>query len=167
MVNNIIIVNRRTGIGFYQQDGATPAMNNVVANNLFILHPEARGAWLFRECKDNVIFNNIIWTLKPGGRGFDIDKGGTLASCQVGFNAGNVAPMGEAYLPMSGALADYFVDPANGDYHLLPDSPLRDRGAALYTKRTPPKTDRDGQPRVQGTQPDPGPYELPVIVTKP
>ncbi|MHC4316199.1 MAG: choice-of-anchor Q domain-containing protein, partial [Planctomycetota bacterium] len=52
-----------------------------------------------------------------------------------------------------------FVEPAIGDYHLLPDSPCIDAG---YNPAVPPSvvTDLDGNPRITGGTVDMGAYEL-------
>lgn len=52
-----------------------------------------------------------------------------------------------------------FVDPAIGDYHLLPDSPCIDAG---YNPAVPPSvvTDLDGNPRITAGIVDMGAYEL-------
>ncbi len=52
-----------------------------------------------------------------------------------------------------------FVDPANGDYHLLPDSPCINTGDPDYIAG-PDETDLDGKPRVIGGRIDMGAYEF-------
>ena len=58
-----------------------------------------------------------------------------------------------------------FVDPTNGNYHLLPGSPCIDAGndAAVPPGVT---TDLDGNPRIQGVCVDMGAYESDFIVIK-
>jgi hypothetical protein len=53
-----------------------------------------------------------------------------------------------------------FVDPANGDFHLAPSSPLKDKGTFLASL-TP--TDLDGGARVVGSAPDIGADEIPAL----
>ncbi|MHC4603947.1 MAG: choice-of-anchor Q domain-containing protein [Planctomycetota bacterium] len=48
-----------------------------------------------------------------------------------------------------------FVDPANGDYHLLPNSPCIDAGDPNFAA-IPGETDIDGQPRIMGVRVDMG-----------
>ena len=59
-----------------------------------------------------------------------------------------------------------FVDSANGDYHLLPDSPCIDTGDPNYIAE-PNETDLDGRPRIINIRIDMGAYEfnhIPVAV---
>lgn len=51
--------------------------------------------------------------------------------------------------------AAQFADAAQGDFHLLPDSPAIDAGA----DQNPLTTDADGRPRRQGDKTDIGAYE--------
>ena len=52
-----------------------------------------------------------------------------------------------------------FVDPADGDYHLLPGSPCIDAGDPDYVAE-PDEIDLDGRPRVIGSRIDMGAYEF-------
>ncbi len=70
----------------------------------------------------------------------------------VGPNVVDVAPM--------------FVDAANGDYRLKPDSPMVDAGVANPTF-TRSATDIRGRPRVQGMAADMGAYETPALAHHP
>ena len=53
----------------------------------------------------------------------------------------------------------YFVDAANGDYHLLPVSPCINTGDPNYIAE-PNETDLEAKPRVMGGRIDMGPYEF-------
>ena len=55
-----------------------------------------------------------------------------------------------------------FVDPNNGDYHLLPTSPCVNAGAPSYSVG-PGVTDLDGNPRLQRGRVDVGCYETPFV----
>ena len=54
-----------------------------------------------------------------------------------------------------------FLDPDNGDYHPLEDSPCIDTGDPNYVTG-PNETDLDGNPRVMGGRIDMGAYEAPI-----
>ncbi|MEZ4302016.1 MAG: right-handed parallel beta-helix repeat-containing protein [Polyangiaceae bacterium] len=94
------------------------------------------------------VINSILWSDSEGEIAASGPVSVTYSDVQGGFpGAGNID-------------ADpLFVRPAAGDLHLRPDSPARDAG--IDTGSLPP-TDLDGQPRIQGSAPDMGAYELPA-----
>ncbi|HEY7087624.1 MAG TPA: LamG-like jellyroll fold domain-containing protein, partial [Tepidisphaeraceae bacterium] len=55
---------------------------------------------------------------------------------------------------------DLFVDPGNGDYHLLPTGPAVDSGVGAADDAVAPPTDAEGNPRPEGLAWDIGAYEV-------
>jgi parallel beta-helix repeat protein len=157
--NNIFIVNRRHGIGLYQQNGAEPARDNVIANNLFVLENGSRGGILTAHCGTNWIFNNIFWSV-DGAPVFD-DEGMTLGKQKIGSNASNSNVEGENNITLSGELTDLFENPGEKIFKLKPGTPIIDKGVPEFEGKQAPATDRDGVKRPQGAGVDIGPCERP------
>lgn len=158
--NNVLVVNRRNGIALYKGDGAEPARDNVIVNNLFLLEQGSRGGILTADCGTNWIFNNIFWSVARTPA-FN-DEGSTLQKQHVGFNAGNVRLPGENNVTLSGKLGDLFENPSERLFKLKSNVPMIDRGAATFQGKSAPVTDRDGVKRPSGAGIDIGPYEAPA-----
>jgi hypothetical protein len=65
----------------------------------------------------------------------------------------------ESNLMLSAIPAGLFVNATGRDYHLLPESPARNKGKALYEGKSAPRSDFSGTARPQGGQIDIGAYE--------
>ena len=134
--NNVFIVNRRSGIGLYKANGAEPARDNVIVNNLFILENGSRGAILTLECGTNWIFNNIFWSV--GGVPVFNDEGMTLGKQKIGSNASNSAIEGEGNITLSGDLNDLFENPEEKIFKLKAGTPVIDKGVAPFDGKKRP-----------------------------
>ncbi len=125
-------------------------VNNTIANN-----DSPNGSGIFANGFDEAteVVNNII-VAKPGQTALFCEGFGDLSGPIIRFN--NVfSPQGMAYggfcPDMTGINGNIsadplFVDPANGDYHLQPDSPSVDAGTNEVAGL--PTTDFDGDPRI-------------------
>jgi len=103
------------------------------------------------QAKNVVVINNIL--SRNGSGQFRTVNGKQPANCVVRNNLinGPSEQIGEGNI--TGEVK--FADPAQGDFHLLPDSPAIDAGA----DQNPLATDAEGQPRRQGNRIDIGAYE--------
>jgi parallel beta-helix repeat protein len=155
--NNVFIVNRRNGIGLYKNNGAEPARDNVIVNNLFVLENGSKGGILTADCGTNWIFNNIFWSV-AGAPAFN-DERSTLSKQHVGYNACNSPIAGDNNVVLSGDLNDLFEKPEFKIYKIKAGAPVIDKGVAEFNGRKAPKIDRDGVNRPQGAGIDLGPYE--------
>ena len=186
--NNIIKENILEGVGFISGVGAGIWIYNgsyvIIENNLIVDNAalsECRGygggiaisSLVGITVRNNTLVNN---TADVGG-GILVDKvgdlGGPIVNCIVwdsktpwgdgddlyGVNAiySNImdGDQGEGNISED----PLFVDPCNGDYHLLPDSPCIDAGDPCYIAESG-ETDLDGKPRVIGGRIDMGAYEF-------
>jgi hypothetical protein len=111
------------------------------------------------------VYNNIIY-------GNTAIQGGDLFLGSVGSNGfnNNYSNMNGTWT-LSGENLDMdplFVDPSNNDFHLLPASPMKDKGTMAVP--FPPglmDADFEGNPRIIGTAPDIGAYELGAVSVTP
>jgi hypothetical protein len=94
--------------------------------------------------------NNIF----DGNVGFYLPGGLKLQYQNVDHNLYNVSSS-DYYGANSINGTPYFVNPSNGDFHYLANSPAIDTGSSLYA----PNIDFDGVPRPQGSNYDIGAYE--------
>jgi parallel beta-helix repeat protein len=144
--NNVVVRAGRSvragdgdGDGISIHDGSNVNGSIYVWNNTVV---SARGdgiGWGNEVGSDNQIRNNIA--VASGGANIDND-----ANVQVARN-----------FTSQTVSAAQFVDAATDDYHLRPESPARDAGAALRDRGV--VEDFDGVPRPQGPAYDIGAYE--------
>ena len=123
----------------YQCYSSATMTNNTVAFNIM-----GCGIYSFRGAP--VITNCILWGSTP----YDlVVSSATYSDIGTGITSetGNISAD-----PM-------FVDPANGDYHLLGGSPCIDVGSNSAPEL--PDSDKDGNLRVVGVRVDMGAYEYP------
>ena len=146
ILNNLIL---RCDMGVAAKDGSTPLIANttIVDCNYGIRgYEKVKGGGGHADAT-----NTIIWGC---GVGVELLDGSTL-------NAGQCLIQGASPWPGPGNLnADpQFANPAAGNYRLLVGSPAVDAGVAMPWMSG--AVDLDGRPRVAGTAPDMGAYELP------
>jgi nitrous oxidase accessory protein NosD len=168
--NRIEALSAGRGIGVNAQSSKAVISSNLVTGGV-------AGVYL-RGSVDAKVYNN---TLVGNGAGVDFsntDKvsivNNIVAFGTTGFDGGTQPLYGCAMhnclyglkrlvdgagtIPENNLLVDpRFVDPANGDYHLLPQSALIDRGYDAVVPKD--AKDLDGRPRIIGPHVDIGAYE--------
>jgi parallel beta-helix repeat protein len=179
--NNLLYENHASGIALFQQDGAEPSIDATVVHNTIINASDARWCILIvNGATDAKVFNNIlinqhVWrgsiALDPDAlSGFISDDNIVVNSLS---NQGDGTWMtlsawqalGMNYDPnstLADTLGDIFIDPLNGDYHLLPMSQPVDAGDASSAFGV--VTDIEGNLRPTGPQHDIGAYEEQSVV---
>nr|HQH72925.1 right-handed parallel beta-helix repeat-containing protein [bacterium] len=113
IVNNVII-NCESGIGF--KNGA----NITVINNTII--DCDRGIWMHENPAHATVINTLIWG-REGQESIRLEPGSTI-DVRYSLVKGDSGYPGEGNIDAD----PRFVDPANNDYRLLPDSPAIDAG---------------------------------------
>jgi parallel beta-helix repeat protein len=171
--NNLIYDNHSSGISLYQIDAGGPANNNVVVNNTIQIAGDGRWALNVQDgSTGNKSFNNILISDHATRGAIDV-----CGDCRSGFvsDYNVVIPKftsdgtnynltqwrtatGNDTHSLVATAAALFVNPAAGDYHLLPTSPAREAGTATLA----PAFDLDGIPRPIGATFDVGAYEFGV-----
>jgi len=141
IVSNFIFDNHSTcnGAGLWVANGAADGSSPLIVNNTVTGNqPGCDGAGIWTSWSSYAVITNcIFWGDDVSKNEIQGDSSITVTYCDV---AGGYAGAGNIDVdPM-------FVDPANGDLHLLPGSPCADVGdsAALGL----PALDIDGDPRV-------------------
>jgi hypothetical protein len=129
--NNLIINNENYGIKCSGYDLAPLIINNIIANCY-------RG---IRSKADSYIINNIFYNIEDYIISYNHAPG-------INFSVGNCClpdSIEDDYIDLGGNLiADpQFVDPENGDFHLLPTSPCIDTGTPDTTGYFIPPFDLD------------------------
>ena len=180
IVNNILYDNHASGISLYQIDGGQPSTNNFVAHNTIVQAADGRWAINIQDgSTGNHVVNNILLTLHtfrgaisispdslPGFVSdsnvvtprFTLDGGDSVLALAAWQQA-----TGQDIHSFASTPAGLFVDPANGDYHLLATAPARD--AAVVA--TDVATDFDGLARPSGPASDIGADEYHVVTLPP
>jgi hypothetical protein len=141
--------------GLYFHDGTAAMAGNTVAQNTGVqLHAADWGGDV--SSTNDVIDGSVLCAETAFGSGV-IDFGSSLVS-------GTVTGSGCAFTPgVNGNVSatPRFVAPAAKDFHLRPDSPGVDAGAAVAAL---PALDLDGEARTIGTSPDIGADEFAGLV---
>jgi parallel beta-helix repeat protein len=143
--NNLIYANKGGAAGIHLTDEpgcGKPSHRNTVVNNT-IMESQIAGIRITDSAAGNILFNNIVMSVSKGPiidevEGSRIDKDSNL---------------------LVRSLSGLFVNPDRSDYHLLPESPARDKGKALYEGKPAPESDFEAILRPQGKQIDIGAYE--------
>jgi hypothetical protein len=173
--NNLLYNNHASGISLFQEDGAEPSKNNIVVNNTIDEASDGRWAMNIQNgSSGNTLLNNILLNENPSHGAIDISAD-SLSGLTSDFNAvvskfttdgGNTtktlaqwqAATSQDAHSLASTAAALFVNPANGDYHLLSTAPAVNKGTALDA----PSVDLDGKPRPIGAAVDIGAYEFGV-----
>ncbi|MDX1409900.1 MAG: choice-of-anchor Q domain-containing protein, partial [Saprospiraceae bacterium] len=177
--NNVLYDNHATGIALFQQDGGGPSVNAQIVHNTIVQAVDGRWCILLVDGASGAqVYNNILFNLHPwrGSLAADPDATPGLMS-DYNLVVDSFSDMGDGVsIPLSdwqalgydpnSALADplalLFVDPAAGDFHLIPGSQAVDNGnSALALGVT---TDIEGHIRPTGSEHDNGAYEEQSVV---
>ncbi|MDX1479918.1 MAG: right-handed parallel beta-helix repeat-containing protein, partial [Saprospiraceae bacterium] len=160
--NNVLYNNHATGIALFQQDGGGPSVNAQIVHNTIVQAVDGRWCILLVDGASGAqIYNNILFNQHPwrGSIAADPDATPGLTS-DYNLVVDSFSDMGDGVsIPLSdwqalgydlnSALADplalLFVDPASGDFHLLPGSQAVDNGNGLLALGV--TTDIDGNLR--------------------
>jgi parallel beta-helix repeat protein len=148
VTNNVVASNSDRGIDLVDETTQAQLVNNTIISNA------AEGVLASGPCIVG-IRNNII-AYNNGG----VHNGYGEASVSIGYN--DLWDNGGAdYINVVAGIGDIsadprFVDAANGDYHIRPDSPAMNTG----TNTGAPPRDRDGVIRPQMGRVDMGAYEV-------
>ena len=135
--NNVIIINRRSGIALYRIDGGEVSSDNVIANNTFINVGGSRGVLFNNGAHSNFVFNNVFWSKDPAKDAME----GNIKANFLANNAFNGTPFGESAVKMGNDLSQYFTAPAKNDFSLKAASALADKGLAAFKDRKAPAED--------------------------
>ena len=172
--NNLLYENHATGIALFQQDGAEPSINAVIVHNTIVNASNARWCILAVNGSSGAqVFNNILinqhpWrgsiALDPDAvPGFDSDYNIVVNSLS---NEGDGQTMTltewqslgyDAHSMLAAPLANIFIAPGSGNYHLLDNAQAVNtgNGAAAFSVNE----DIEGISRPQGAEHDMGAYE--------
>ncbi|HUT26205.1 MAG TPA: DUF4214 domain-containing protein [Sumerlaeia bacterium] len=107
--------------------GAMFGCDGIIQNNSIWGNFAANGGGGLRQC-DGTIKNNIIWGNGPDEQ---VITSSTPIYCCIEDWGINRWEVGEGNITLDPLL----VDPANGDFHLLPNSPCIDAGTSLSAQR--------------------------------
>jgi hypothetical protein len=129
--------------------GAMNSEDNWIMNNTFVMSGSTgkTAIWFvyldganpnYARALNCVAFNNLI---------FSADTSKAILDTGAGNFVDTVSNKRLTY--SSSLINDYFVDAANGDYHLKSTAPARDAGVATYHSVAAPTTDKDGHARPQ------------------
>ncbi len=168
--NNLIYDTHASGISLYMIDGAEPAKDNVVANNIVLVALDGRWALNIREgSSGNHVYNNILWSYHPFRGSIDIAmdalpgfaSNNNLMLDRFTLNGDDVVGLAEwqsatGQDAASSTAEPLFVDAPAGNYRSAPNSPAVDKG----TSTDAPAVDIEGVARPQGAGFDIGAYEL-------
>jgi parallel beta-helix repeat protein len=144
--NNLIYANKGGAAGMHLADEpgcGKPSDRNTVVNNT-IVELQIAGIRITDNSAENIIFNNILISIRS--RAIADEVGGSRVDKESNLLAHSI-PSG------------LFANPDRSDYHLLPESPARDKGKAVYEGKSAPGFDFETTSRPQGGQVDIGAYE--------
>ena len=182
LINCIFVDNNALwkGGGIYNHESSNPALTNCmfIGNSAVVEYGEGGGMSNYRSSPTvtNCTFagNSAVGEYGAGGGMYNSRSNPTLTNCILWGNAATTGP--QIYNKETSLIITYsdvqggwpgegnidaapcFVDAANGDYHLLPDSPCINTGDPDYIAE-PNETDLDGKPRIIGGRIDMGAYE--------
>jgi hypothetical protein len=175
--NNLLYNNHASGIAMFQIDGAAGPVGNLVYNNTIDMASDGR--WdleVSSSVGGNTVRDNIFYNENPNHGGIQYGAATDVANTNSAYNifgGGNwgVTPDGgntfltlaewqaQGYEPHSfiATSASLWVNPAAGNYLLLPGSPAINAGQALPSVTT----DLNGAARSAGPASDIGCYGYP------
>ncbi len=169
--NNLLYNNHATGIGLYQIDAAAGPKSDQVLNNTVDVASDGRWALLFKQTTGlNTVRNNILYNRGSYHGGLDCGTSADVPNVNSDYNIMDRVTTNDGdsvytlaqwqalgYEPhsLSATPASLWVNPAAGNYHLLPSAPAIDAGVTL----TNVTNDLDGNPRPVGSAFDIGCYE--------
>ena len=173
--NNLIYDEHASGISLFQQDGAVCSSDNLVANNTVLVAADGRWAMNMPDggCTGNQVFNNVFHTshdwrgaiaiASPSPAGFASDYNVVMDRLSIDGGDSRITfaewqALGHGAHSFIATPDQLFIDPAGGDHHPAPGSPVIDAGAML----TDVPDDLEGRLRPQGAAWDIGAYEVPV-----
>ncbi|MBN1887768.1 MAG: DUF1565 domain-containing protein [Thermoflexales bacterium] len=165
---NVLVAHNQVGLGIWDSYDWNPGLHGAirVVNSTVAANTSKGIEWYNDDLEPQgglslTVINSIVWN--PGADDLYASPTSWVTS-QVQYSDiedGDFA--GQAGNFSSDPL---FVNAANGDFHVLPASPVIDAGNSFYPGL--PATDLDGRPRIAGAAVDVGALELPIglAVTK-
>ncbi|MBL0310591.1 MAG: right-handed parallel beta-helix repeat-containing protein [Bacteroidetes bacterium] len=178
--NNLLYNNNASGISLYRIDAAEGAKNNVVVNNTILQSMYARWALNISDSSSgNIVFNNIFYSPHNFRGSISIDAA-SLAGFHSDYNvlvdrmSNNGGSTNMTFAQWKSTTNNdlnsllsvptlLFADSAVNDYHLSPSSLAIDLGRASLAGAFVPSTDIENNARSQGSNPDAGAFEFPMI----
>ncbi|HJW28325.1 MAG TPA: right-handed parallel beta-helix repeat-containing protein [Saprospiraceae bacterium] len=172
--NNLLYNNHASGIALFQLDGNAPSINAKVIHNTIINSSDARWSVLIvngatgAQVYNNILINQHPWkgsiALDPDAiPGFNSDYNVLVNSLSNNGDGNHITfaawqALGyDAHSMLAAPLADIFVAPGSGDYHLLNNAQAVNTGNSNFAFGV--NVDLDGVTRPQGSQNDIGAYE--------
>jgi len=141
-IYNNLIINNQTAVRFEDNISHLYFYNNTFYNNETPIDGGGGGAGADLVWKNNIFAESIA--ARDEGTAWENNLFWNVPSIIIKSGSGNI--VGDPK----------FVDPADGDFHLQPDSPAIDAGQAIAEVAD----DYDGTPRPQGSAYDIGAYEF-------
>ncbi|HSO89441.1 MAG TPA: T9SS type A sorting domain-containing protein [Draconibacterium sp.] len=152
--NNICYKNGGSGIHTYESKHVDIINNTAYLNNQ---SNELNGGQIFANTSDDVrIFNNIL--VAPSNKKINSNYNNGKSNVydyNLHFGGNSVALTGSHLIKGD----PKFVDAANNDFHLLPESPAIDKGIDALSGSAAQVVDFDGNSRPMGTGFDIGAFE--------
>lgn len=171
VVNNLLFNNHASGIMNWQGNGAAGPSGMQILHNTVVMPVGSRwGLTFLRSAGLNVARNNILLNSDPVHGGLAYGSAADVANTDSAYNiVDRITPdnwvtvltlaqwQAKGYEPHSfnALLTSLFVNPAAGNYHLLPTAPAIDTGQTLSNVTV----DLDGWVRPVGAASDIGCYE--------
>jgi len=151
------------GAGGTPEEGPYIGENWVIRYNTIVAYPKDWStctSGVYANFINSDVYNNIFLTRDYGGRGLVNHGYNIVLSLPSGEE--NSYTYGRTEQGRDTALAELFVDPDNGDYHLKPGVRAINFGSTKWygSQGWPdPATDLEGNPRINDGTPDAGCYE--------